>query len=191
METRELEIWKDIPGYEGIYQVSSWGNIQSFDIMINHYSGSKRVREGKILTKNVYAKNMYYVVVLCKNKKQERVSIHLLVLELFVSQRPGLKYRGNHKDLDKLNNYYKNLEWVTDRENTSHYYSTIKKASKFIGVTLKKDANRAKPWCAKIFINNKNVYLGMFFTEYEAHQAYLDALKKYGIKNKYADENQS
>jgi hypothetical protein len=187
---REPEVWKDIPGYEGLYQVSSWGNVKSFDILINHYSGIKRIRKGKLLTKNIYKKDMYYVVVLCKNREKKRFPIHLLVLKVFVCDKPSEKHKGNHKDLDKLNNYYKNLEWVTIRENTSHYYLSTNKSSEFIGVTYDSSMTRKKRWIARICINKKNINLGRFITPEEASVAYRKALEEYGIQNKYSTINQ-
>jgi hypothetical protein len=190
-EVREPEQWKDIPGYEGLYQISSWGNVRSFDFLVNHYSGVKRVMKGRDLKLSVYAKNAYYVVVLCKDGLQKRFSVHLLVLECFIGKKPTKKHKGNHKDLNKLNNYYLNLEWLTIRENTTHYYKSKKTMSNYTGVTYDKSNQRLKRWAARISINNKTKNLGRFLTPEEAHIAYLNALNKYGIENKYAEGNQS
>lgn len=188
-EIREPEVWKDIPGYEGLYQVSSWGKVKSFDMLINHYSGIKRIREGKILRSSVYPKTQHLTVVLCKDRIKKRIKIHILVMTVFNGRKKNNTDVCNHKDLDRFNNYYKNLEWVSVRENTSHYYNSKEKTSKYIGVAYRKGYNRVKPWKAAIYYNKKNIYLGSFKTEEEAHQAYLDALEKYNLENKYAEKN--
>lgn len=103
------EIWKDIPGYEGYYQVSNFGRLKSF----------KKNPNGVIM-KNTNKKGWYFTVVLQgKNKPYTTKRIHRLVAELFVVN-PENKLFVNHKDLNKQNNHYLNLEWVTCKENVIH-----------------------------------------------------------------------
>ena len=81
----------------------------------------------------------------------------------------------NHKDSNKLNNNIDNLEYVTNRENVTHYLKNIKKSSSFVGVYFRKDT---KKWSAEIKNKGKRYRLGCFKTEFEAAEAYKNALNK-------------
>lgn len=114
------EIWKDIEGYEG-YQVSNIGRIRSVDRVIyavNRWGDIKPRRyKGKVISIHHYP-NGYYSFVYHKRgtDKEENLLVHRLVAKAFV---PGY-FEGavvNHKDENKGNNRFDNLEWVTDHEN--------------------------------------------------------------------------
>lgn len=110
-----FEVWADIPGYEGLYQVSTYGRVRSLD----HYGffGKNLVlHEGKILLPTV-GNNGYAHVMLYPGRK--RVMIHRLVAEVFLSNPYG-KREVNHKDENKLNNKVENLEWLTSKENANY-----------------------------------------------------------------------
>lgn len=113
------EIWKDIKGYEGLYQVSNLGNVKSLERYVNHFSGTRKVQE-KIL-KPVIDNTGYYVVSLWKNNKHSRAHIHRLVAESFIINNDNKPYI-NHIDGNKLNNNIGNLEWCTPKENNIHAY---------------------------------------------------------------------
>ncbi len=104
------EIWKDIKGYEGLYQVSNYGKVKSL----------KRNNE-KIL--KVFSDNNYLNVDLFKNKKKRRYKVHRLVAIAFI---PNIdkKTEVNHIDGDKENNFVGNLEWCTSSENMQHAFKT-------------------------------------------------------------------
>lgn len=102
------EIWKDIKGYEGIYQISNHGRIKSF----------KQNSEGYIL-KNTNKYGWYFTVNLVKGKARETKRIHRLVAEYFIPNPTG-KPQVNHIDGNKQNNHVSNLEWVTSKENMHH-----------------------------------------------------------------------
>lgn len=104
------EIWKDIDGYEGLYQVSNLGRVKS---LMCH--GFKRV---KILKGCRYAKG-YLIVNLYKSGKPISKSIHRLVASAFIPNTQ-LKKEVNHLDANKVNNYVDNLEWCTTLENVKH-----------------------------------------------------------------------
>ena len=113
---REI-IWKDIEGYEGLYQVSNTGLVRSF----------YQTKEGKLLTL-VKDKGGYLRARLYKNKKQTSFLVHRLVALAFIPN-PENKATVNHKDENKLNNFVDNLEWATSAENNL-YGSHCQKISK-------------------------------------------------------------
>lgn len=104
-----MEIWKDIQGYEGLYQVSNLGNVRSLN-----YGRRKEV-------KNIAVKrdSGYLRVCLSRNDKQKYFLVHRLVALQFV---PGFKegFVVNHKNEIKVDNRAENLEWCTQRENTNY-----------------------------------------------------------------------
>ena len=105
------EIWKDIKGYEGKYEISNFGRVKSH-IKI----GTPTYYKTPILSTPGY-----YTVCLSKDGKVSySVGIHRLVAEAFVENTDKTKTEVNHKDGNKLNNYYENLEWVTRKENNEH-----------------------------------------------------------------------
>jgi hypothetical protein len=102
------EIWKDIKGYEGLYQVSNLGRIKSFH----------KGKAGIILSvKN--SKGWHLSFGASNNGVCKTLRIHQIVAEHFLEKTNG-KTEVNHKDLNRQNNYVKNLEWVTPSENMKH-----------------------------------------------------------------------
>lgn len=115
------EIWKDIKGYEGLYQVSNMGNIRSSDRIV-HVKHSHReydeLRKGKIV-KGLPRRHGYLAVFLYKDGKRRHESIHRLVAEAFCARREG-DTDVNHKNEIKTDNRASNLEWCTHKENTNY-----------------------------------------------------------------------
>lgn len=109
------EIWKDIAGYEELYQVSNLGRIKRILFKNGKYEFAKE----KIL-KNVLTKD-YYHITLSKNNKKQIYMVHKLVAKAFLDEEKNKDYI-NHKDGNKLNNNVENLEWCTLSENTNHAY---------------------------------------------------------------------
>lgn len=107
-----MEIWKDIEGYEGLYQASNKGNIRSLNYRRKGISKLLKLRE---VTKG------YLQVVLWKNKKSKCFQVHRLVAEAFIPNPDNLP-QVNHKDENKENNKIENLEWCTNEYN--HNYGT-------------------------------------------------------------------
>jgi len=107
-----MEIWKDIKGYEGLYQVSNLGRIYSF----------RRPHAKGGLRKLHYRKDGYIGVILAKNKVIEQLLVHRVVAKTFI---PSSRKRFiNHKDGNKANNNAENLEWCTHKENQEHAVRT-------------------------------------------------------------------
>lgn len=100
------EVWKDIEGYEGLYQISNQGRVMA--------------RNGKIRAIQINKRRCgYYEVNLYKNNNEKRFKVHRLVAQAFIPNPQG-KPQVNHIDGDKSNNRASNLEWVTDKENKAH-----------------------------------------------------------------------
>lgn len=117
------EVWKDIEGYEGLYQVSSLGKVRSLNRKVRHSSGnSMRVLVGKeILTFNAGAG--YLCVSLCKKGTIVRKYVHHLVSAAFLETQNNKK-EINHKNGIKTDNKVENLEWCTHGENQKHSWKT-------------------------------------------------------------------
>lgn len=108
------EIWKDVVGYEGYYQVSNLGRIK-------RTRGGKGAQSGKILKQ--YMRDGYSSVYLTKDAKTEGYSVHRLVAMAF-HENPENKICVNHINGVKSDNRAVNLEWVTYKENTAHAWKT-------------------------------------------------------------------
>lgn len=107
-----IEEWKDIEGYEGIYTVSNLGRVKSLP---------RRGRKSeKILSPSANTTG-YLVVQLRKDNQRKSMLVHRLVMQAFSPVSEYLEV--NHKDFDITNNKLTNLEWVTPRENTDHYWT--------------------------------------------------------------------
>ncbi|EEW0761227.1 NUMOD4 motif-containing HNH endonuclease [Escherichia coli] len=114
--------WKDIHGYEGLYQISSDGKVKSLPFLqrYTHWRTGKeffRQTKERILAASVINSG-YAVVQLWKNDKAQPFLIHRLVAEYFLNGKP--KSTVNHKDGNKLNNKVTNLEWASYSENLEH-----------------------------------------------------------------------
>lgn len=123
------EIWKDVKGYEGYYQVSDNGNVKS-------------LRNGKILVPAITIHG-YKRITLCKNGKKENKVIHRLVAEVFLDN-PKNYPCVNHKDENKLNNFVENLEWCDKKYNTNYGGCIKRRSEKHNKKVTKYDLNMNK-----------------------------------------------
>jgi len=108
------EIFKDIPNYEGLYQISNYGTIKSL-IFKNNICCLNRER---ILTKK-YNNKGYEIVILYKNGTHQTKLVHRIMAEVFLKDY-SKELEINHKDGNKKNNYIDNLEMCTRKENVRH-----------------------------------------------------------------------
>lgn len=112
------DIWDSPKGFEGMYQVSNWGNVRSLNRNIRHPKGGLSFRSGQVL-RIVLDKYGYPKVVLQKEGRRRYFTVHRLVAEVFVPNPNNLP-QVNHIDGDKTNNYYENLEWISALDNQLH-----------------------------------------------------------------------
>jgi len=110
-------IWKDILGYEGIYQISNIGEIKSLERFTVSKSNSIQLRKERLLTPNKSKRYIEYT--LSKNRKSKSFLLHRLLAKTFIPNSLNLP-QVNHKDCNKSNNDLSNLEWCTAKENIKH-----------------------------------------------------------------------
>ena len=111
----KTEIWKDIAGYEGLYQVSNLGRVKSLPREHKCYADRQYVTKERILIAHPNSKG-YLRVQLKKDGKVEQLFLHRLVAEAFIPN-PSNKGEVNHIDNVPTNNNAENLEWTTHKEN--------------------------------------------------------------------------
>ena len=162
------EIWKDVPEYEGLYQVSDWGKVKSLKFQ------KERILK---LTSDC---NGYYHCSLWSNGNRKTFTVHILVAIAFLNHKPnGYNIVVDHINNLKIDNRLENLQLISHRENISK--DRKGGSSRYVGVYWHKAANK---WHAKIGVEGKQKHLGYFFNEIEAAQAYKYALNKQS-KNYY------
>lgn len=104
-----MEEWKDVKGYEGLYEVSNFGRVRGKERFTNNRINKKRIMFGALHPDG------YHIV----NLQSKTYRVHCLVAEAFIPN-PNNKPHVNHINGDKLDNAIANLEWVTDLENSRH-----------------------------------------------------------------------
>lgn len=139
-----MEEWKDIKGYEGKYQISNTGEVKS----LKYHRGQKEklLKQRAVIKSN--GRQRYNYVMLSKDNHIKCVHIHRLVAEYFVpNDAPETKIYVNHKDGNKQNNHYSNLEWVTPLENNMHAYHILgKHPMKGFKYDKSKNARKVEQW---------------------------------------------
>ena len=161
------EEFRDVKGFEGLYQVSNLGRVKSL---------ARKSFTGKQLTEKTLklsrASHGYLTLSLRKNGKQETRNVHQLVAEAFLGHTPcGLRLIVNHINFNTQDNRAENLEIDTQRNNSNQKH--LKSSSEYVGVCWAKNRNK---WISGIRINGKKKHLGYFTDEVEASEAYQKAL---------------
>lgn len=169
------EIWKDVPGYEGYYQVSNEGRVRSLDRWVIYKNGRERFYKGKFF-EGSFNNRGYKKLSLSKDGKAEYFFIHQVVAMAFLDHEPnGNTLVIDHINGDKADNRAENLQIVTHRDNTStcHRSDRNSLSSDFAGVNYYKQIDR---WRAKIYYNETHIHLGYYNDEEDASNAYQKAL---------------
>jgi len=163
----EEEIWKDVFGYEGYYEVSNLGKVKSL--------GNKKDRREKVL-KCTLDSDGYPKVGLCANLVRKTIKVHQLVAIAFLNHTPdGNKLVIDHVNGIKTDNRIENLRIVTQRFNLAVGIRSDKNrvSSLYAGVCKSRGE---KAWRSQIVIKGEKKYLGSFKNELDASAAYQDAI---------------
>lgn len=156
-----MEEWRDVVGYEGLYQVSSLGNVRSVSRKVKCGTNSQRLVNSKILKQHI-SDNGYKGISLIKNHKRKRFSVHRLVAEAFI-ENVQLLPQVNHINANPLDNRVVNLEWCTNLYNAR--YKKIVSGKKVIA-----DKKKISELIQRTSINMNEIYylakaLGVDVTE--------------------------
>lgn len=130
------EIWKDIKGYEGLYQISNLGNVKSLNRKIKNRKCVELIKKPSVL-------RGYLKVSLCKYGEIKYYFIHRLVAETFIPNPEKLSC-VNHKDCNPSNNRVDNLEWCSYVDNNNYKNHNLKKNMSIVIHYLKKDNSNEK-----------------------------------------------
>ena len=161
-----VEQWRPIPGYEGLYSVSSIGRVRSEDRITTHGTSYKAVK-GRTLCQN-RTTNGYLALRLWRNGQFRVARVHQLVAEAFID-KPGEAFMVDHIDRNRSNNTISNLRWVTKAQNMRN--TQCRTASGFKFAYLMPSGRyiaRYRPGAGKNMAN-----CGAYDTPYEAHLAAL------------------
>ena len=165
----ETEVWKDIVGYEGLYQVSNYGRVKHLNAIVTTCSGTKTTKE-RVLTPHIQNSG-YLMVDLYKDNKRKNMLVHRLVAMAFVPNPNCLKV-VNHKDSTRTNCHAENLEWCTMSYNHKYSYDNNNRRQ-YMNWKSGKDNANSKP----VFANDKN---GKFVFRFDS---IAEAERKTGILN--------
>ena len=120
----DKEIWKDIEGYEGMYQISNKGRVRSLERIVLFKNGKSRKVKSKVLSTFIERAG-YECIKLYQENKAKPFKVHRLVAIAFIECVGDTNLlEVNHIDGNKLNNNVANLEWCTRQENILHGYRT-------------------------------------------------------------------
>lgn len=144
------EVWRDVKGYKGLYQISSKGRLKSLSRPVRHARGGFRVTKQRIIEPRK-GKRGYFVFTLSKEGQSSQRYAHRLIAIAFIPNPEG-KPHINHRNGVKDDNRIKNLEWCTHQENHLHRFRALgyRHSKKVIESTIKKGyANGKRTRCTE------------------------------------------
>lgn len=178
----ENEIWKDIVGYEGLYQISNFGNVKSLNY--------RRTKKAKVMIPKINNSG-YKWVELSDGRFKKQLLIHRLVAMAFL-ENPNNYPEVNHKDENTLNNEVDNLEWCTHLYNVRYFFERHKhenivgrKPIKVLINQLTLDGELIETWDSYLTLNKKFNYKGTSIKECCSGKRKT----AYGYKWEFADKN--
>jgi hypothetical protein len=137
----ENEIWKDIAGYEGYYQVSNLGRVKSLDRIIPHKRHITHHLKGKICKGKIIKAGGYVVVSLGKNNQGKWIKVHQIVAKTFIPN-PENKHEIDHINAIPTDNRVENLRWATRLENANNPITKTSIAKSKIGNKCRMKLNK-------------------------------------------------
>lgn len=171
-----MEEWRDVPGYEGYYQVSNKGRVKSLDRTITYVDGRKRFYKGRVMDGSVnkeYRQTVLYIDGIGRSFKFSQI-----VAMAFLGHEPnGHNLVVDHINGDKSDDRVENLRIVTNRANLSACFRSDRGSfsSAYVGVVW---IEKASKWRTKIYYDGVQTSLGYYDTEIEASNTYQSALSK-------------
>jgi HNH endonuclease/NUMOD4 motif/AP2 domain len=160
----EVEVWRAVIGWHGLYEVSHHGRVR-------RVAPGKSTRAGRLLTPTPNTGG-YLHVKLCKPERQHTRTVHTLVAEAFLGVRDGLE--PDHINNDRTDNHIRNLRLVTHQKNGWNR-TTQPHSSRFKGVCWDRRSCR---WHVQIKSNQQARSLGYFADEITAAHAYDRAARE-------------
>ena len=169
---KKEEFWKDIKGYEGLYQISNYGRIRSLKFR------NKVCEKDRVIIMKPNLRNGYFVINLRKNANRKSFQVHRLVAQTFI-ENPFNYPIVNHIDFNPKNNNVENLEWCTQKQNVNHSRCNMKGKShklrdKNYGITYRKKSDKYE-------VSVKKKYYGRYKTLDEARKKRDEVLNELNI----------
>lgn len=166
------EEWRDVPGYEGLYQVSDQGRIKSF----HRDPAGIILKTCKKTNKAHPTPYSFYEAPLYDRSGNRRVcAVHRLVAITFLGLTSG-NLQVDHINHDSLDNRLSNLRLCTKAENRRNSRKPLNSTAPYKGISYDKQLGK---WRSQILANGKRIWLGVYDTPEEAHAAYCEAAKQY------------
>lgn len=177
-----MEQWASVLGFEGYYEISTHGRVRSLDREIVQ-PWRTYIAKGKLLSPSLLGRKpyLYPAVTLCRPGIKRKFQVHVLVARAFVPNPDDLP-EVNHKDGNKLNPHFENLEWSSGQGNMNHavVFGLMRpRRSQYYGVHYQ--GGRSDCWIVRPRHDGKPHFVGTYTSELAAAQAYNDYVLAQGL----------